>query len=877
MSTDYQKMQAELAALTREVDRLKEIEREHQRSQGQLQLLLDLIGDLDLDIEGILSRILERLPDILHHADFGIVYIYDPDTDRLVPQACLGADEAVLRRIRLQPGESISGQIFQSGQSRLSTAEQLLGSAVVTMRPENKALLLQGTANVPRPVSNICVPLRVGDETLGTLTVSSSQALYTTDDLALIEGLAGLVSRAVSNARAFRARAESEAKYRALVDNLPVAIIESSPTGQILFHNNTGLAISGYTHEELNALDAEALYVNPEDRQRTVDALQNQGHHAYEFQTRTKDGRIIWIRGATRAIVDDEGQIISYLGYHEDITEQHRQHDQDQAIQRIRELVGQMEGEADIQPVLVAMRQALQARDIPFLACGINIVDDSTDPPTVRFNAMLEDGVSFETGQDSDPNIVLQFWRSGQVQYRRDFEKEDPFGEREILAHSMGRPIRSVVDVPFAYGTLALNSEIPEAFGEEDLAFLQVIQVVLDESFRRLHDLRALTHKEQELQRSQKMEAIGHLAGGIAHDFNNMMTLVLGHASFLMEGLATHDERREDAMAIHEAADRCAKMVQQLLAFSSRQVSTPVLMDINAVITESSKLLHRLIGEHIDLELDLGFEVGVVYIDRSQLEQVVFNLVINARDAMSTTGTIRISTANVEIDDRVRGADHAPPADLPTGGYSRIQIADTGTGIPAEIMEQIFDPFFTTKDPGKGTGLGLSTVYGIIRQNGGQIQVESTTDKGTVFHIYLPHAAKDASQVPDSEPLQAQAGRETVLIVEDERALRRIARRQLERNGYSVLEAANAETALETLAANNPNIHLLLTDVVLAGDLDGIALANQVQASYPDVAILFMSGYSSEHYNELEPGQILPKPFTEATLTIMVRTKIDAK
>lgn len=875
MQDDYQKMQAELQALTLEVERLREVERERQRSQEQLQLLLELMTDLDLDLEGILARILKRLPDMLPHADFGIVYMHDPNTDLLVPQACIGADETVLRRIRLRPGESISGRVFQTGQSRLSTAEQILENAVAMIQPKNKALLLQGTAYAPKSICNICVPLRVGDEIIGTLTVSSSKAVYTVNDLALVEGIAGQVSRAVANAQAFKAQAESETKYRALVDNLPVAIVETTPAGQILFYNDAGLAINGYTREELSALDAGSLYVNPEDRRRLIEALRDQGHYAYEFQTRRKDGRVIWIRGTTRALKNEAGKIVSYLGFHEDITAEHRQRDQDLAVQRIRDLVGQMEGEADIQSVLVAVRQALQVRGIPFLACGINVIDDATDPPTVHANAMLEDGEWFQTDEYSDANIVLHFWRSGQVQYRRDLQQEDPFAEQAILAQAMGRPIRSVVDVPFTYGTLALNSEAPDAFAADDLAFLQVIQAVLDESFRRLHDLRALTRKEEELRRSQKMEAIGHLAGGIAHDFNNMMTLVLGHSAFLIESLATHDERREDALAIHEAADRCAKMVQQLLAFSSRQVSTPTLMDINAVIAESSKLLHRLIGEQIDLELDLNPGAGVVYIDRSQLEQVVLNLVINARDAMQNAGIIRVSTTDIEVDaDKLPETPYHP--DLIAGHYTHIEIADTGMGIPPEIIDQIFDPFFTTKGPGKGTGLGLSTVYGIIRQNGGQIQVESTTGQGTVFHIYLPHAAEGSTQPLDGESPTVQPGQETVLVVEDERALRRIARRQLERNGYSVLEAPDANAALAILA-EQPDIHLLLTDVVLADGPDGIELAKQARVARPDVPVLFMSGYSSDHYNELEPGQILPKPFTEATLTIMVRAKIDAK
>ncbi|MDP6698519.1 MAG: GAF domain-containing protein, partial [Candidatus Latescibacteria bacterium] len=237
MQREYQKLQADLKALQHEVDRLREIERERQHTQKRLEFLLELFSDLDLDLDGVLHRILERLPEVLPDADFGIVYMYDATNGVLVPQACLGADEAVLQRIRLQPGESISGQVFQTGRSQLSTAAESLRSAVETMTPENQALLMEGTAYTPQPASNLCVPLRVGNRTIGTLTVSSSVATYTENDLSLLEGMAGQVSRAVANAQAFEAHVESEAKYRALVDNLPVAISETTPVGEVLFFN----------------------------------------------------------------------------------------------------------------------------------------------------------------------------------------------------------------------------------------------------------------------------------------------------------------------------------------------------------------------------------------------------------------------------------------------------------------------------------------------------------------------------------------------------------------------------------------------------------------------------------------------------------------
>jgi len=380
---------------------------------------------------------------------------------------------------------------------------------------------------------------------------------------------------------------------------------------------------------------------------------------------------------------------------------------------------------------------------------------------------------------------------------------------------------------------------------------------------------------EQQLRQAQKMEAVGRLAGGVAHDFNNILTAITGYADLLLEDLGTTDRRRDDIAEIRKAAERAAGLTRQLLAFSRQQVMQVRVLDLNDVVADTQNMLGRLLGEDIALVTHLDPALGAVKADPGQLEQVIMNLAVNARDAMPGGGKLTIETANAELDDTyVR--EHFPAR---PGSYVMLAVSDTGTGMSDEVQSHLFEPFFTTKEKGKGTGLGLATVYGIVKQSGGYIWVYTEPGHGTTFKIYLPRVAGAPAQRasgPKASPVGA--GTETVLLAEDEAAVRAVARHALERQGYTVLEASSGEAALDLAERHSGRIHLLLTDVIMPG-MNGRALALRLSELRPDLRVVYMSGYTEEaitRHGVLEPGlTYVQKPFTPEGLARKVREVLD--
>jgi two-component system, cell cycle sensor histidine kinase and response regulator CckA len=381
---------------------------------------------------------------------------------------------------------------------------------------------------------------------------------------------------------------------------------------------------------------------------------------------------------------------------------------------------------------------------------------------------------------------------------------------------------------------------------------------------------------EEQLRLSQKMEAVGQLAGGVAHDFNNLLTVILGYAILLLKDLVPEDPRRAPLEGIKQAADRAAALTQQLLAFSRRQVLAPRLLDLNAVVADMDKMLRRLIGEHIELSTVLAPELGLVKADPGQIEQVIMNLVVNARDAMPIGGKLTIETGHVELDEAC-----ARRRTVGTSGpYVMLAVSDTGHGMDEDTRARVFEPFFTTKEKGKGTGLGLAVVYGIIKQSGGSVWVYSEPGIGSTFKAYLPKV-ETTTEKPEATTAnkRSRRGTETVLLVEDEAAVRSLVRDILESNGYVVLEASRAVEALEASQQHEGPIQLLLTDVVMP-DIGGRKLADRLKASRPEAKVLYMSGYTDTaivQHGLLEPGvAFLQKPFTPEALSRKVREVLDA-
>ena len=382
-------------------------------------------------------------------------------------------------------------------------------------------------------------------------------------------------------------------------------------------------------------------------------------------------------------------------------------------------------------------------------------------------------------------------------------------------------------------------------------------------------------HLEEQLQQSQKMEAIGRLAGGVAHDFNNILTAIKSYSELLIEDMTAGHGRVEDVTEIREAADRAATLTRQLLAFSRQQLLRPRVLDLNTTVRDLQNMLTRLIGANIELKTRLSADLGMVTADPGQLEQILMNLVVNARDAMTGGGRLHIETANVELDEEY-GRTHAA---TPPGSYVMLAVSDAGHGMSRETQARIFEPFFTTKEKGKGTGLGLSTVYGIVKQSGGYIWVYSEPGRGTTFKIYLPRIQAAADEAPANIADVPSVGTETILLVEDEEAVRAVAGRILRRNGYNVIEASNGTEALRECNRSGSRVDLIVTDLVMP-EMGGFELAKRVRESRPDARILFTSGYTEDavlRHSFLEPGAaFLEKPFTPARLVQRAREVLDA-
>jgi two-component system, cell cycle sensor histidine kinase and response regulator CckA len=398
---------------------------------------------------------------------------------------------------------------------------------------------------------------------------------------------------------------------------------------------------------------------------------------------------------------------------------------------------------------------------------------------------------------------------------------------------------------------------------------------------------------ENQINQSQKMDMVGQLAGGIAHDFNNVLSAIMMANDFLLNAHKPTDPSFQDIMQIKQNATRAATLVRQLLAFSRRQTLRPQVLDLGDALSDLTMLLRRLIGEKVKLDLVHGRDLWPVKVDVSQFEQVIVNLAVNARDAMPDGGKLTVRTANLSA---AEAGDLAYKG-MPAADYVRIDITDTGTGIPADIRDKIFEPFFSTKEVGKGTGLGLSTVYGIVKQTGGFIYVDSEEGKGTSFHIFLPrhhaevetqaeapaeaHAANGAARDAASEPKRADfTGQGTILLVEDEDGLRSLNARGLRSRGYSVIEAANGIEAMEALEEKNGAVDLVVSDVVMP-EMDGPTLLKEMRGRNPDLKIIFVSGYAEDAFEkslpENEQFAFLPKPFTLAQLVAAVKETMTAQ
>lgn len=439
-------------------------------------------------------------------------------------------------------------------------------------------------------------------------------------------------------------------------------------------------------------------------------------------------------------------------------------------------------------------------------------------------------------------------------------------------------------EVPFIFVSGTLGEERAVASlkdGATDYFIKGRLQGLVHGVERALQQVRERAERrrlEAELRQSQKMETVGRLAGGVAHEFNNLLTVITGYTQLVRERLRPQDPSHADLGQVEKAGELAASLVQQLLAFSRKQVLQPRLLDLNVVVLDMVKMLRHIIKERIELEGHLNLKYGRVLLDRGQVEQVILNLALNARDAMPQGGKLAIETADIDLD---RAHVEANP-DATSGPHVMLGVSDTGCGMTDLVRSHLFEPFFTTKAPGKGTGLGLSTVYGIVRQSGGSISVASEPGKGTSFKIYFPRVDQPAESPCRSEPTPAAArGSETILVVDDTDPVRSLIRSVLVGEGYRVLEARDGKAAMALVESYGKRIHLLLTDLVMPG-MSGQTLAADLKSRIPGLKVLYMSGYSQEA--GATPGDsdsqtpFLPKPFaTTHGLAEKVRSILDAR
>jgi len=624
---------------------------------------------------------------------------------------------------------------------------------------------------------------------------------------------------------------ESEEQFRAMFDLTSVGVAQADPvTGRWLAMNPRMCLITGYSAAELLAMRIPEI-THPEDRQRDWDLFQGvvKGEAPeYKLEKRyiRKDGSIAWVNVNMVVLRDAAGKPTRTVATIEDITERRKAAELlRESEERYRHIVeAASEGICSLDAELrITFANGAFARMLSFLP------EELLGTPLERY-AFPEEFDEFKRHMDVRRRGVAE-------QYERRLRRKDG---KECWCLVSGAPI------------LDLEGRFAG-------------------SFKMFTDITGRRRLEEQLRQSQKMEAVGRLAGGVAHDFNNLLTVMFGYSDILLQGLEPgplHEAMQE----VRRAGERAAALTRQLLAFSRKQTLVPEVLDMGDVVSGLSTMVERLIGEEIKVSVVVSPNLGRVKADRGQLEQVVMNLAVNARDAMPKGGSLIFELQNVELDD----ADTVTHAEIKPGPYVLLAISDTGTGIDAETQNRIFEPFFTTKEAGKGTGLGLSTVHGIVHQSGGSISVYSEPGQGTTFKVYLPRFAGDAAvRRPVSAVRKAlPTGSETVLVVEDEAAIRKLTNLILQKGGYTVLLAESPDAA-EQIAGSYPGpIHLMLTDVVMPG-MRGPELAERLLRLRPDLRVLYMSGYTDNaiaHHRFLDAGtEFLQKPFTPLALMQKIR------
>jgi len=619
---------------------------------------------------------------------------------------------------------------------------------------------------------------------------------------------------------------ESEARFRAAFDQASVGRSLTLPDGRLARVNRTLCKMLGYSAAEL-ATKGFADITHPDDLAESyecVRALLAGELHSYGMEKRyiRSDGSVLWTEVSTTLIRDEQGKPINFVTDVLDISERKR------AEARTRAIYDNLPN-----PTLLWKRHQ----------AGFLLADTN------------------EAARAVTRGVVARFVGKPACELGDAFPHLD-----EDLASCFDRhaAVRREQDCTMPGGTEPRRLVLTYGFIPSDMVILHT------------EDVTEQRRTEEQLKVAQRLEAVGRLAGGVAHDFNNLLSIINCYAAFGANELSESDPVRGYVVEILDAGERAAALTRQLLAFSRKQVLQPEVVSLNRVVTGIENMLRRLLGEDIEVEVRLAESLGSVLADPGQIEQVIMNLAVNARDAMPEGGKLTIETTNVEVDEDYASQD----VSLAPGRFVQVSVTDTGTGMDAATRQLIFEPFFTTKEKGRGTGLGLATVYGIIRQSGGDVSVYSEPGRGTTFKVYLPRVDSPVAEARSKTVSIIPTGSETVLVVEDEEAVRKLVLRILGSAGYHVLAAATGTDALELCENHQGAIDLLLTDVVMP-QMSGRELAQRLGVLLPGVKVLFMSGYTDNaivHHGVLDAGtHFIGKPFSGAELRRKVREAIDSR
>lgn len=629
-----------------------------------------------------------------------------------------------------------------------------------------------------------------------------------------------------------------------IVANVPGIVWEAwsepNPEKQrINFVSNYVETMLGYSLEEwLSIPNFWLSIVHPDDKEQTEQVafadFASGKSNTLEFRWIARDGRVLWAKSNSAVITDDEDQPVGLRGVTIDITE-HKQAE-------------------------VAIKEAEERYRSIFENAIEGIFQSTADGRFISVNPAMARILGYESPEEliadrTDISIQHYVDPNSRAELKRMLAKQGIVVGYECEVY---RKDRSKIWV------------------------IENIRVICDQNGTLLHyegsieDITERKTLEDQLRQSQKLEAVGMLAGGIAHDFNNLLTAITGYSALTLMQLKAEDPLRQNIEEVKKAADRAAALTRQLLAFSRKQVLQLRILNLNEVISELEKMLQRLIGEDIGLRTVLEADLGAIKGDPGQIEQIIMNLAVNARDAMPQGGKLTIETRNVYLDEDY--AKHHIAVN--PGPYVLLAVSDNGLGMDEKIRAHIFEPFFTTKEKGKGTGLGLSTVYGIVNQLGGNIWVYSEVGQGTTFKIYLPRTDEGAHEYKRSADTEkALQGVETIVLAEDEEMVRKLARRVLEIYGYQVLEVANGGAAILVCERHKGPIHLLITDVIMP-EMSGVELATRLTRLHPEMKVLYMSGYTDNniaHRGVLDEGEnFIQKPFSTDALARKVREILDA-